>query len=232
MSEEKQTTTLQTQSKVLESETKKTKWFSKYFERYTIRDIVFLAIMASITLITSLIMPLVLSVPVFGIAHLVTGLQMALFPAIGLYKVRKIGAFVMMMIFVSLYQIAMNPILFVGNLLVAIFIELVIFAIFRGFKSTKAIFIATALYNPLTLPINFVFQNYILHDPGHWDQFIYGQEWVAWVVSFSVLAIGILGSFFGLLISKEMQKAGVFKKFYQKKIKNKRKNVKAKIEIE
>lgn len=232
MSEEKQTTTLQTQSKVLESETKKKKWFSKYFERYTIRDIVFLAIMASITLITSLIMPLVLSVPVFGIAHLVTGLQMALFPAIGLYKVRKIGAFAMMMIFVSLYQIAMNPILFVGNLLVAIFIELVIFAIFRGFKSTKAIFIATALYNPLTLPINFVFQNYILHDPGHWDQFIYGQEWVAWVVSFSVLAIGILGSFFGLLISKEMQKAGVFKKFDQKKIKNKRKNVKAKIEIE
>lgn len=232
MVEKNITTPLESNSKVLSIETKKTKWFNKYFEKYTIRDIVFLAIMASVTLITSLIMPLVLSVPVFGIAHLVTGLQMAIFPAIGLYKVRKIGAFTMMMVFVSLYQIAMNPILFVGNLLVAIFIELFIIAFFRGFKSITAIFIATALYNPLTLPINFVFQNYVLHDPGHWDQFIYGQEWVAWVVSFAVLAVGILGSIFGLLISKEMQKAGVFKKFDEKKFKNKRKNNKVETKVE
>ena len=66
----------------------------KIFEKFKIKDIVFLAIISAVALCTCAVMPLVASLQttVFGIAQAVTGLQLSIFFAIGLMKVRKMGS--------------------------------------------------------------------------------------------------------------------------------------------
>ena len=70
----------------------------KMFEPFKVKDIVFLAIISAVTLCTCAVMPLVASLQtvVFGIAQVVTGLQISIFFAIGLMKVRKPGALFIM----------------------------------------------------------------------------------------------------------------------------------------
>ncbi|MCC8357132.1 MAG: hypothetical protein LJU34_04685 [Oscillospiraceae bacterium] len=68
--------------------TQKAKQERKSFLGYQIKDIVFLAIMSAVVLVTSSFMPLLLHIPVFGIIQIGLGLQFSMFPAIGLAKVR------------------------------------------------------------------------------------------------------------------------------------------------
>ena len=65
---------------------------NKIFQKFKIKDIVFLAIMAACMLVTGAIMPLVGQIPVFGIIQVCLGLQFSIFPVIGMMKVRKPGA--------------------------------------------------------------------------------------------------------------------------------------------
>lgn len=65
---------------------------SKMFRRFKIKDIVFLAIITACTFITSVVMPFIKDVPVFGIIQICLGLQFSIFPVIGLMKIRKAGA--------------------------------------------------------------------------------------------------------------------------------------------
>ena len=64
----------------------------KIFQKYKIKDIVFLAIITACTLVTGAIMPLLVNVPLFGIIQLGLGIQFSLFPVIGMMKVKKPGA--------------------------------------------------------------------------------------------------------------------------------------------
>jgi len=66
----------------------------RYLQKFQIKDVVFLAIMSAVALATCAVMPLVISLQplIFGISQLVTALQIGVFFAIGLYKVRKPGS--------------------------------------------------------------------------------------------------------------------------------------------
>ena len=55
---------------------------NKVFQKYMIKDIVFLAIITCCTLVTGAIMPLLVNVPLFGIIQLGLGIQFSLFPVI------------------------------------------------------------------------------------------------------------------------------------------------------
>ena len=55
---------------------------NKIFQKYMIKDVVFLAIITCCTLVTGAIMPLLVNVPLFGIIQLGLGLQFSLFPVI------------------------------------------------------------------------------------------------------------------------------------------------------
>ena len=77
---------------------------NKIFEPFKIKDIVFLAILSAVTLCTCAVMPLVTSLQtvIFGIAQLVTGLQISVFFAIGLMKIPKTGALFLMSLFTGI----------------------------------------------------------------------------------------------------------------------------------
>lgn len=185
---------------------------NRIFQKYKIKDIVFLAVMAAITLLTSSVMMLVvpLLTTVFGIAQLVTGLQLSIFPAIALAKVRKVGSMFLMAVFTGIIQLFMSPAMFVSNIVVGLILEVLVVLIFKGYKTDKAVFFAVALYNPLSLPFNYVY-NKIINDVGM-TAVAEKAPWMAVGMAAAVCAVAVIGTLIGLRIAKELKKAGVLKK--------------------
>lgn len=184
----------------------------RLFQKYKVKDIVFLAVMAAITLLTSSVMMLVvpLLTTVFGIAQLVTGLQLSVFPAIALAKVRKTGSMLLMAVFTGVIQLFMSPAMFINNIIVGLILEILVIIIFKGYKSDKAVFFAVALYNPLSLPFNYIY-NKIINDVGM-TAVAENAPWSAVGMTVAVCAVAVVGTLIGLKIAKELKKAGVLKK--------------------
>ncbi len=199
-----------------EENNKKNEEKHKIFEKYKIRDIVFLAIMTACTLITGAIMPLLVNVPLFGIIQLGLGLQFSLFPVIGMMKVKKPGCLLFQSIFISVFLIFMFPPM--AMLMVcALICELLVLAIFRGYKNDWACVLAGTLYMPLTIPFLFMYYRCFYTVTGSEksavSMFIGGSEWwVILLISLAVVALCFVGSVIGMVISRELKKAGVLKK--------------------
>ena len=184
----------------------------KVFELFKVKDIVFLAIISAVTLCTCAVMPLVASLQtvVFGIAQVVTGLQISIFFAIGLMKIRKVGSLFIMSLLTGLFQLLMAPPMFFSNLVIGLLLEILVVLIFKGYKKNSAVFFAVLLYNPLSLPFNFLYN------------MLFGREamvtvatkapWVTVGMSVAVIAISALGAWIGMKISKELKKSGAMKK--------------------
>ncbi len=182
---------------------------NKIFEKFKIKDIVFLAITSAAMLLTSAVMPLVLGIPMFGLPQLVTGLQMSLFPAIALMKVRKVGSMFFMALFTGIFQLIMAPPVFVANMIISLLLEAIMILGFKGFKKNIACFLTAALYNPLSLPFGFLY-HWLINKKSA-NAIIYDKPWIAVIISLSVLALCSLGAFLGILIAKELTKSGVLK---------------------
>ena len=133
----------------------------KIFKRFEAKDIVYLAIISSIMLVTSSVMPIVAHVPIFGIIQIVLGLQFSLFPAMGISKIRKPGSLIFMALFSGVVLVFMNPIMFFCLLLCAFIAELISFLIFRGYYKNASCFLASWLYLPLTLPFLYLWYQII-----------------------------------------------------------------------
>ncbi len=184
----------------------------KLFEPFKVKDIVFLAIISAVTLCTCAVMPLVgsLQTVIFGIAQLVTSLQVSVFFAIGLMKVRKTGALFIMSLLTGLFQLMMAPAMFFSNIIIGLLLEIAVALIFRGYEKNSAVFFAVLLYNPLSLPINYLYN------------LLFGREamvavasrapWITVGMSLAVVALSAIGALLGIKISKELKKSGAMKK--------------------
>ncbi len=189
---------------------------SKMFRRFKIKDIVFLAIITACTLVTSAIMPLLIHVPVFGIIQLGLGLQFSIFPVIGLMKVRKAGSMTVMGIFIALFLVMMFPPMALIAVC-AVVVELIVFAVFRSYQSDWACVLAGTLYMPLTVPLLWLYYNVNYTVTGAENEavtmFLGATEpWVIALMTAAIAALCFVGSVIGMLISRELKKAGVLKK--------------------
>lgn len=188
----------------------------KIFRKYKIKDIVFLAIITACTLITGAVMPLLVNVPLFGIVQLGLGLQFPVFPVIGMMKVRKPGALLLQSIFISVFLIFMFPPMAL-IIVCALIAEAVVLLFFRGYRSDWACVVAGMLYMPLTLPLMYLYYNAFYTVTGSekaaTSMFLGGANPVVVVgISFAVVALCFAGSVIGMLIARELKKAGVLKK--------------------
>ena len=179
--------------------------------KFKVKDIVFLAILSAVTLCTCAVMPLVASLQtvVFGIAQAVTGLQISIFFAIGLMKVRKAGALFIMALFTGLFQLMMAPPMFFSNIIVGLLIEILVVLVFKDYQNDRAVFLAVLLYNPLSLPFNLLYN------------YLFGREamvavaasapWITVGMTLAVIALAALGAAAGIKIARELKKAGALK---------------------
>ena len=189
---------------------------SKMFRRFKIKDIVFLAIITACTLVTSAIMPLLIHVPVFGIIQLGLGLQFSVFPVIGLMKVRKAGSMTIMGIFIALFLVMMFPPMALIAVC-AVVVELIVFAIFRSYQSDWACVLAGTLYMPLTVPLLWLYYNVNYTVTGAENEAVTmflgaAEPWVIALMTAAIAALCFVGSVIGMIISRELKKAGVLKK--------------------
>ena len=203
--------TEQKKAKVTEEENDK-----KIFKKYKIKDIVFLAIITACTLITGAVMPLLVNVPLFGIVQLGLGLQFSIFPVIGMMKVRKPGALLFQSIFISVFLIFMFPPMAL-IIVCALIAETLALLIFRGYKNDWACVLAGTLYMPLTLPLMWLYYNAFYKVTGEekaaTSMFLGGANpGVVVGISIAVVALCFVGSVVGMLIARELKKAGVLKK--------------------
>ena len=182
----------------------------KIFQKFTVKDVVFLAIISAVTLVTSAVMAIVSHIYIFGLAQLVTALQFSLFPSVALSKVRKPGSLFFIALFTGLFELFMAPVMFFSSVLTGLILEALTIAIFRGYESNKAVFFASALFIPMTLPFNVLYYRFFSKEM--FDLFFAGGfQILALVFVLSSIAVSALGSFLGIKISKELTKAGVLK---------------------
>ncbi len=188
---------------------------NKVFQKYMIKHIVFLAIITCCTLVTGAIMPLLVNVPLFGIIQLGLGIQFSLFPVIGMMKVKKPFALLLQSMFISIFLVFMFPpmVLLIACALVA---ELLTLLIFRGYKNDWACVFAGTLYMPLTLPLLYMYYNVFYTVSGEEkaavSMFIGGGNVGLTVgISFAVIAVCFVGSVIGMVIARELKKAGKLK---------------------
>ena len=184
----------------------------KIFKKYKIRDIVFLAIITACTLVTGAIMPLLTGISVFGIIQLGLGLQFSIFPVIGMMKVRKPGCLLFQALFISVFLVLMFPPMALISLC-GLLIEALVLLIFRGFSSDWACVFAGTLYMPSTIPFLYLYYNLFYTVDGTEkaavSMFIGGTNpWVIAGMTAAVLALCFAGSLIGMVISRELRKAG------------------------
>ncbi len=188
---------------------------NKVFQKYMIKDIVFLAIITCCTLVTGAIMPLLVNVPLFGIIQLGLGIQFSLFPVIGMMKVKKPFALLLQSMFISIFLVFMFPPM-VLLIACALLSELLTLLIFRGYKNDWACVFAGTLYMPLTLPLLYMYYNVFYTVSGEEkaavSMFIGGGNVGLTVgISFAVVAVCFVGSVIGMVIARELKKAGKLK---------------------
>ena len=199
-----------TEPKAVKVESKET------FGKYKIKDIVFLAVIPACTLITGAVMPLLVNVPLFGIIQLGLGLQFSVFPVIGMMKVRKPGALLLQAIFISVFLVFMFPPM-VFIILCALVAEAVTLLVFHGYENDWSCVLAGTLYMPLTLPLMYLYYNAFYTVTGEekaaTSMFLGGANpGVVVGISIAVVALCFVGSVVGMLVSRELKKAGVLKK--------------------
>lgn len=188
----------------------------KFFKKYKIKDIVFLAIMTACTLITGAVMPLLVNVPLFGIVQLGLGLQFSIFPVIGMMKVRKPGALFFQSIFIAVFLVFMFPPMSM-IVLCGLVAEGIAMLIFHGYKSDWACVVAGTLYLPMTIPFLYFYYRffYTVTEEGKTGLSIFladSNPWVVAGISFAIVALCFVGSVIGMVVSRELKKAGVLKK--------------------
>ena len=188
----------------------------KIFKKYKIKDIVFLAIITACTLITGSVMPLLVNVPLFGIVQLGIGLQFSIFPVIGMMKVRKPGALLLQSIFIAMILVFMFPPM-VMIVLCGLIAETLSLLIFRSYKNDWACVLAGTLYMPMTLPLLYLYYNVFYTvtggEKGAMRMFIGGgNAGIAIGISIGILALCFVGAVVGMLIARELKKAGALKK--------------------
>ncbi len=183
---------------------------NKIFQKFKIKDFVFLAIISAITIATSAIMPLVKNIPIFGMIQLCLGLQFSIFPTIGLMKVRKVGSMLFMAILIALVLTFMAPIMGACIAISGLIAEGLNLIIFRGYKKDVSCLLTGFIFLPISMPFLYV-----------WYLIIGGEDTVVTYFNqniglsigmiFIVLAVALLGATLGMIISKELRKAGVLK---------------------
>lgn len=188
----------------------------RIFQKYKIKDIVFLAIMSACMLITGAIMPLVSQIPIFGIIQICLALQFSIFPAIGMMKIRKPGALLFMSLFCGVVLVFMNPIMFACLMICAIITEALVLLIFQGYSKNISCLFAATVYFPLTLPFLYIYYKFLYQVTTETGQavtaFINSSISMSIGMSIAVLVICFVGAFIGVIITKELKKSGILKK--------------------
>lgn len=179
------------------------------FRKYTVRDILFLAVLAAVLLLVGMLtMPLVMAVDLFGLRNLASAPLYGFFCAIGLLRVPKPGALTLVALFLGTVLLMMSPLMTLNHIIGALLAEGITLLIFRGYRTKTSILTVCGLFIPLTLPLSLVF-NLAINGKSFAEIITYPLYSV--LLSLGTVALSFLGAWLGLRLGRELEKAGVLK---------------------
>lgn len=179
-------------------------------QKFTVKDIVFLAIMAGALVLSGMLtIPLILSLDVYGLPHLVTAPFYAFFCAIALMKVRKPGSMAIMGTLNGLVLLMMSPLMLLMQAFGSVLAELIALSIYKGYDDKRCILLAASLYIPLVLPLGIVF--HLLIKGGTIAELLAMPGWAFALVSAGSVALSVAGALIGRKAGEELQRAGKLK---------------------
>ena len=176
------------------------------FEKFKIKDIVFLAMMSALLMLSGAVaMPVMgLGYEIFGIENLCTAIFFGAILSIGIQKIRKVGSITLMTLFVALIQLPMSPLMTLTTSLSGLVSELIVVLIFHSYEKEKAMWVVSALVAPMGIP--FLALSRIIIKGSAFVTF----GWLVVVVALLTILVSILGVVIGKKIGKELKKAGKF----------------------
>lgn len=174
-------------------------------ERFKIKDIAFLAIMAALLFLTSAVgMPL-MTISLFGLRNMAMAIFYGLFATLALMRVAKPGALSLLGFFNGAILIMFSPVMFITMVASAIIAEVIALLIFRSYENKKAVITAAGLMMPLSLPFTVLFSVIMNGDPL--SVVLEGDLFII-LTSLGTVVLSYLGVILGLKIGKELRKAG------------------------
>ena len=106
-------------------------------QKFTIKDIVFLAIMAALLfLCTGLAMPL-MAINIFGLRNMATAIFYGIFGVLALMKVPKPGALTLLGLFNAAILLMMSPAMFAATAASAFLAEAIALAIYKNYDDER-----------------------------------------------------------------------------------------------
>lgn len=178
----------------------------KTFQKFTVKDIIFLAILsAALTIASGLTMPLVMTVTLFGLRNLVAAAIYGIFIIIALLKVRKPGTLLIVGFFHGVVLLMMAPVMFFNMVFGAIMAELIVLLFFKNYDNDKSIILVAGLYIPFTLPTTIIFS--MLLNGQSFSQIV-GNPFISIITCIGTVVLSFLGVKIGLKIGRELQRAG------------------------
>jgi hypothetical protein len=174
-------------------------------QKFKIKDIVFLAIMAALLFLCSAVAMPLMSISLFGLRNMATAVFYGAFVTLALMKVRKPGALTLLGFFNSVILLMMSPVMFITNTVSAFITELIALTIFKSYEGNRAIYLAASLMIPVTLPFTAVFS--VIMNGVSFSQVI-GDSLFVILTCLGTVLLSILGAFIGSKIGKELKKAG------------------------
>ncbi len=176
------------------------------WEKFQVKDIAFLAVMAALLILCAGVSMPVMTVPIFGLRNMVTAPFYGIFAVIALLKVRKCGALCLVMIFNAVVLLMMSPVMFLNNTASAIVTELIVLLLFRSYEKERAIVLAAGLFIPMTLPASVFFYKFLYGKT--WAEIFTGQPLVVAACCIGTVVLSFVGVAIGMKIGKELKKAG------------------------
>jgi energy-coupling factor transport system substrate-specific component len=177
-----------------------------FLRRFTVRDIVFLAVMAAALTITGMVtMPLVMTVTLFGVRNAAAAIFYGAFGVIALMKVPKPGALLLLGLFNGAVLLMMSPVMFFNNAVGSLLSEAVALLIFKGYASDRSIVAAAGLFVPFTLPLSLLFGMLI---NGQTPADLVERPLLSVLFCVAAIALSFAGALIGRKIGNELRKAG------------------------
>lgn len=182
----------------------------KMIQKFTIKEVVFLAILSAVLILTCSVMAIFAEATkvIFAVGQASTALQMSLFLTIGLMRVRKTFTATFILLFMGVVMVMMSPVMGLSNVFVLICVEVSIPLIFRGYEKDCACMFGGFIAPILSIIVPAIYNSILV------------PEVFAVTVSKPVVVIGMVllvvvlsfaGSFVGMKIGQELQKSGVMK---------------------
>lgn len=175
---------------------------------FELKEVVFIALIAAaLTVSGFLVVPLVIAIPIPGIRSIPPAVFYGFFMCIGLLKTRKPGTITIIAILNGLVLLMMSYLMFLNNLVAALVTEVVVFGVFRSYRSNAAIVTAATLYMPLTIPAN-VLVTYLLG--GEVMGRFFSQPFVLVLILVITALLSFVGSMAAIKLGNELIRAGKF----------------------